>query len=511
MAAQSFLNLDVAQNFSTFKFSYNPILNDNIQPYPNPEYSQISTTAFGAGYSYLHTSGVFASGGLSFRKAGASLVYKKINYLWNLQYFDVKAGLGYQYDKWRIKPLASIIPYYAYLMNAKQSIGLNYYDVKADKALKEYDLGLLLNLGANIALSQYIAIYAEYGYNLGLKNIEPGEAQYLYNRGFAIKLGLSISITNLKNVQSPVAIQPQQLPDNTTDNGIQPTQFQVTDVNKNNPAPAQNTNGTSTNNISSNQTKSSDEKITTPGTVGSTDKTSPPSQKNKNTSLSSETQEEANNITTNQNQAIPSHSNSSGTQTNSIAQNTSNTSNSNSANKSGTSEIPTNSTSLRTTNTNANTENSNNVNSRNENSAAQSAASKPPVTPSLQTAVVTSTSSSENNKISATKEEKSEPEIKPTEKKLNSDNKIVFKIQLTAVKNSLRRGHPILKNIKGDIKAEKGRDGWIRYYLGAYKTYEEAQKELKKIKAKGMADDGFIVAFKNGRKITVAQAKELLK
>lgn len=481
LAAQSFLNLDVAQNFSTFKFSDNSILDDNLQSYTSPEYSQISTTAFGAGYSYLHTSGVFASCGLGFRKAGASLVYKKTNYFWDLQYFDIKAGIGYQYDKWRIKPYVSIIPYYAYLMNAKQSIGLNYYDIKADKALKAYDFGLLLNIGANIALSQHLAIYAEYGYNLGLKNIEPTEEQYLYNRGFALKLGLSISITNLKNMQGQVATQFQQLPENSADNGIQPGQFQVAGANKNNTASAQNTNGASTNTEFSNQTEGSDEKTTPPGTVGWAQNTNRPSQNNKNTSLSSEPEEEASNINAYQNQ------NTSGSQGNSTAPNTTNSTNSNKTGKSS------------------------DVSSGNENSTAQSTASKPSVTPSAQVAMITNTDSSISNKTPETREKKAEPEIEPTVKKFNSDDKVVFKIQLTAVKNSLRSGHPILKNIKGDIKAEKGRDGWMRYYLGAFKTYEEAQKELKKIKAKGLAEGGFIVAFKNGKKITVGEAKELLK
>lgn len=459
LAAQSYLKLDIAQNFSTFKFSYDPLVTNDISS-PNPVYSEISTTAFGMGYQHLHSSGAFLAGGLGFRKAGASLIHKKVNYLWNLQYLDLKAGAGYQYERWRIKPFVSVMPYYAYLLNAKQSIGLNYFDIKADNALRNFDLGLFLNLGANVALSQYIAIYAEYSYNLGLKNIEPAADQYLYNRGFALKIGLSISISNFKSMQDDIARQSTvgtnldnyaQSKENTPAASSNNTEIKKNDAN------GTNNSASSLSNLENEETT----KIVSPGTIGWAQNTSSsfnPGKSKENASVSEET--------------VTTKNGSSNSETL-----TTNTPNNRQSNDNQTKAIETNS---------------------NNNQPAQT----------TNTAFSGSMSSKTNSTYGAVKPAN---DIETTTKKGNSDDKVVFKVQLTAVKNSLRSTHPILKEIKGEIKAEKGRDGWMRYYLGAYKTYEEANKELKKIKAKGLAEGGFIVAFKNGKKITVAEAKDLLK
>jgi hypothetical protein len=488
MAAQSFLNLDVAQNFSTFKFSYNPIISDNTTSSAKPEYSQISTTAFGVGYSYFHKSGAFATGGLGFRKAGASLVYKKTNYLWNLQYFDIKAGIGYQYNKWRIRPYASVIPYYAYLMNAKQSIGQNYYDIKAENALKAYDFGLLLNLGLNIKMTQYLALCAEYGYNLGLKNIEPEEDQYLYNRGFLIKLGLSISINNLKTIQEPVPLQNQQVQTNDAGAGnFQPAQFQLAGAKNNSSSAKNNTDESATNSVSATETSQNndEQKIQSPGTIGWTRSTPTSTPKTKNVLTGSSSD---NNL--NEDINTPETVNSNNSSNNStLANNSSGT-----AKSTETQSSTGNQTASSGTNE---TKRSQPVDAKSANSSSNATYGAVPVTPD------------KNNPGS----EMNIPIIEASQntKKTSSDDKIVFKVQLTAVKNPLGNEHPILQNIKGEIRAEKGRDGWLRYYLGSYKTYEAAYKELKKIKTKGLAEGGFIVAFKNGKKITVAEAKELLK
>lgn len=465
-AAQSYLNLDVAQNFSTFKFSHDPFETNDFSS-PNPDYSEISTTAFGIGYKNFHSSGAFVGGGLGFRKGGASLVYKKINYLWNLQYIDIKAGIGYQYDRWRIKPFASVMPYYAYLLNAKQSIGLNYYDIKADKALKNFDLGIFLSLGGNVALSHYIAIYAEYSYNLGLKNIEPTEDQYLYNRGFAFKIGLSINVSNFKSMQDNSV---KQSYDNAVKNNLDnftPPNENILVTSSNNTEIKKNIANSGNNPVSPSGDSENEEtpKIVSPGTVGwarSTSTTSNLKKSADNASISDEL------FTTDAN-----------------------------TQKAGSSglEMP---TASNTPNTNKSTNpqpiKSSETNSNNQIAQTSSPSSK-------------TTSAKTNSTYGAVPPS---PDTEINTKKGSSDDKVVFKVQLTAVKNSLRSGHPILKEIKGDIKAEKGRDGWMRYYLGSYNTYEEAHKELKKIKAKGLAEGGFIVAFKNGKKITVAEAKDLL-
>jgi N-acetylmuramoyl-L-alanine amidase len=95
--------------------------------------------------------------------------------------------------------------------------------------------------------------------------------------------------------------------------------------------------------------------------------------------------------------------------------------------------------------------------------------------------------------------------------KVASSKNIIFKIQLVAVKKEMRSNHSLLKSVSGTIKKEKGEDGFYRYYTGNYKTYENALEKLNKIKEGETTKDAFIVAFKDGKKITVADAKKIVK
>ena len=58
------------------------------------------------------------------------------------------------------------------------------------------------------------------------------------------------------------------------------------------------------------------------------------------------------------------------------------------------------------------------------------------------------------------------------------------------------------------ISKEKG-NGLYIYYIGEYKTYNEASVVKNDIKS--MGQDGFVIAFKSGEKISAKQAVELLK
>lgn len=511
MSGQSFMNIEVAQNFSTFKFSYKFIDNtDFANDYQ--QYTQINSVAYGAGYTKLYSSGLLLSGGLGFRKAGASLVYNRTNFLWDLQYIDFKVGAGYLYNRWSIKPYAYLMPYYAYLLSAKQSSGLNYYDVKSDNALKSHDFGLLLNVGLKVALSYYTDLFAEYNYNVGLNNIETAPEQFLYNRGFAVKLGLSINITNFKKLQEQINAVPTD-----SDTSIPPQ----------NPSLAN----------QSNNNNSDVDKIPAPGTEGWASKSNSATKKN--------------NISNNISKEDSSIIDSNDASNSNVDNNNSNKNTANSVSKTVDSSTnpTTKSTDINTLAnnkpelTNKNTNNTSIDNSVENNTKSPSntipANNSIPVTVTTKNAQITSepvdnvdyiediqfektkTEEINFNKSTAIQVEKNtssnppvnkkttpNPKNKPTPK---NESKIEFKVQLTAVKNALRDGHPIYKNFKGEIKSEKGKDGWMRYYLGSYETYEEALKELKKIKAKGLADGGFIVAFKNSKKISVSEAKELLK
>lgn len=354
--AQSFLNADAALVFSTFKF----ISKTNNPDKPSPSYSSISSNAFGIGYKYIKPNGLVIVTGAGIRKAGASLIYNSINYTWNLQYIDLKAGIGYQYSKWPVKPYMAIAPYYAYLLNARQVIGLSYYDIKSNNAIKSNDFGVFTTAGFNVPVSRHVSVYTEYNYVLGLRNIETSASQYLYNRGSSFKLGLLFNIST-----SPKDVQ----------------------------------------------------------------------------------------------------------QLNTL-------------------ETPTSQT-KRTDNTTAIAETS-------TNQAADTL---------LKQKIVSTDTLSQN--IDVKPEELNDKQLQDISK-IAVQNDIIFTIQIIAVKNILPSNHEFLKNLTEPVQKETGADGWIRYYTGSYKTYEKANQELNKIKSNETAADGFIVAFKNGKKITVGDAKTLL-
>ncbi|MDO9184738.1 MAG: hypothetical protein Q7W13_01915 [Bacteroidia bacterium] len=196
VAAQSYINLEAGQVFSTFKYIDSKGVEDNA-------YSYNVVSAYSIGYQYAVENGLFARASIGMRKAGANLVYNDINYIWNMQYTDVKAGIGYRFTKWRLKPSISISPYYAHLLDASQSINDDNYDIKDNKSIKNSDYGLFISPGLNIILSSYVSIYAEYNYILGLQNIETATEEKLYNRGFSLNFGVSLNITKIAKLNQP--------------------------------------------------------------------------------------------------------------------------------------------------------------------------------------------------------------------------------------------------------------------------------------------------------------------
>ncbi len=205
--AQKCATFDAGQAFTTFRFKDSE---------GNKE-KNLSTAISGCySFSYQDTilkqglffpeDGLFYRVGLSMRKAGASMVSEALGANWNLQYVDLNGGLGYMYNKWRLKPYFYLSPYFAYMIKGTQTNGPLAYDIKQSKSMKTTDFGLLLAPGAKVTLSDYISIYSECKYNVGLQNIETTSEEKSYNRGFSINIGVAVTITKLeagnKRVQS---------------------------------------------------------------------------------------------------------------------------------------------------------------------------------------------------------------------------------------------------------------------------------------------------------------------
>ncbi|HEX8517665.1 MAG TPA: hypothetical protein VF868_15815 [Bacteroidia bacterium] len=91
------------------------------------------------------------------------------------------------------------------------------------------------------------------------------------------------------------------------------------------------------------------------------------------------------------------------------------------------------------------------------------------------------------------------------------DSGLVFKVQIGAFKDEvpLEIANQFLKIASKGIKNYKDANGLTIYTLGNFKTYEEAQSLKNEISS--IVTDAFIVAYNNGTKISVDEAKGLGK
>jgi len=430
LIAQGYINLEGAQVFSTFKFSSKISNSDQIFS-DNVDYYRTSVSAFSLIYQHENPNGIFALGGIGMRKAGSALVYNNQDYIWKMQYVDVKPGVGYQFNKWRIKPYSSVLPYYASLLNAIQSIGLKSYDIKASQSIKKYDFGLFLGLGFKATISKQISIFTEYNYILGLKNIENAIDQYLYNRGFSIKLGLSLNITSSAKTSKRAPTEPFEILADKKEPGfivdmpttvLPPSKVPVTE-----PSASKNT-------------------IETLPIAATPTKDLPVIEKKPEITET----------------AVPK------------------------------AKIPV----------------------IEDQSEEEEELESVKITPSNPTKALSSTT-----KVSAKEASKSNDKNISLKNKVEKEPvarnrmpvKVLFKIQIGSVSKPLGINHPMLKNISGKIEKETGKDGKIRYYSGIFESYEEARAFLSIIKSKGGNEGAFVVAFKNGKQITVYEAKKLIE
>jgi N-acetylmuramoyl-L-alanine amidase len=92
-------------------------------------------------------------------------------------------------------------------------------------------------------------------------------------------------------------------------------------------------------------------------------------------------------------------------------------------------------------------------------------------------------------------------------KPLIPPNNIRFRIQFFLSKDNLNTSDKKFSSLS-DVKKYQENNLW-KYTSGDYETLEAAQSKLKEVK-KHFAD-AFIIAFHNERKITIAEAQELLK
>ena len=193
IAQQSSITLEASQIISNFKF----VDSGGTQ---NKDYMPTYSGGYNFGYTYALDMGAFFNLGVGMRRSGATLIVDASNYQWDLQYGQARLTAGYAYDLGRIKPYAKIGAYYGFLLKANQIINNENFDIKDTQSIEKGDVGLYFSPGAKMDISDAIAVYAEYSYLLGLKNVETtADGQKAKNRASILTLGLSFAIQQLSN------------------------------------------------------------------------------------------------------------------------------------------------------------------------------------------------------------------------------------------------------------------------------------------------------------------------
>lgn len=97
-----------------------------------------------------------------------------------------------------------------------------------------------------------------------------------------------------------------------------------------------------------------------------------------------------------------------------------------------------------------------------------------------------------------------------TETKPAADNAgVIFKVQLFALTQPLKDQNKIEAQF-GALQLETTANGFTRYLLGNYPSYELADKIVTKAKASGYKE-AFVVGYRNGQRLTPSQTLELKK
>jgi len=86
---------------------------------------------------------------------------------------------------------------------------------------------------------------------------------------------------------------------------------------------------------------------------------------------------------------------------------------------------------------------------------------------------------------------------------IKEKNNIIFKIQIAASKKPLGIEHLNKICKSNEIIHSEYNDKWYKYYIGFYETYKDAQEH----KFSSGVSDAFIIAYKNGKRISMKEFK----
>ncbi len=187
-ASQSITNFIFVNSEGTQEASYFILDSEN-------EYKPVYSGAYHFGYMYTLEMGMFFSVDIGMRKAGATMVYDAANYQWDLRYIQGRIGMGYVFDLGMVNPYLSVTGYYSNLLQANQRINNEDFDIMNNGSIETSDYGVYVSPGARIDASEFMSVYLEISYLMGLQNIEAGNTgQEAFNVANPFTLGLSFTI-----------------------------------------------------------------------------------------------------------------------------------------------------------------------------------------------------------------------------------------------------------------------------------------------------------------------------
>ena len=184
---QSSITIEASQNITNFKFTNS--LGEKVDGY-QPKYSG----GYALGYRYSMENGLFFPVKIGMRKGGATYIYDNSNYSWELQYFEARLGLGYKYMFGKFGAHISTTGYYGNLLKANQTINNENFDIRESGHINKTDFGLFISPGANFEANEFISVFVDLNYMLGLANLETDDSQTSKNSLMGATLGLNFTI-----------------------------------------------------------------------------------------------------------------------------------------------------------------------------------------------------------------------------------------------------------------------------------------------------------------------------
>lgn len=135
--------------------------------------------------------------------------------------------------------------------------------------------------------------------------------------------------------------------------------------------------------------------------------------------------------------------------------------------------------------------------------------SRPETTPSV-VEKISSVAGEKKKKTMVTSLETALPETSNDLHRLLPEKGVYFRVQIAATRNKVNvLQHFRQLKVTDEVRVEEA-EGWYKYTVGSFHTYQEAKKCKDDLLTKTLLKDAFIIAYNNGKRITVQEAIALI-